>query len=93
MEQETLGRMVSGSLASRIALLEVGESESKVKRMDGDHATKAVIAETLVKLRNTVAAAVKRATDRTGNQYVVETGDVRTKSFDFLLVIAVTRTE
>lgn len=79
------------SFAKRVLSLDIGETESKTKRLDGDSATKAVMADTLTSMRNNVAAAVKRAADKTGHKYVIETGDIRTRSYDFLMTVAITR--
>ncbi|AAQ63389.1 hypothetical protein Nazgul13 [Burkholderia phage BcepNazgul] len=87
---ETVNNQID-SFAARVLALEVGETESKTCRLDGNEATKEVMAATLTKLRNSVAAAVSRASSKTGHVFITETGDIRTKSYDFLMTVAVTR--
>lgn len=82
----------AGSLTQRLADLEVGDSEAKCRRIACDSATKDALMGTITSMRNAVAACVKRASDLTGQKYTVESGDIRTKSFDFLLVVTITRT-
>lgn len=89
--EETLG-LQPGSLVQRLTALAVGDSESKAKRIPCDDATKDALMGTITSLRNAVASCVKRASDLTGQTYIVESGDIRTKSFDFLLVVTITRT-
>lgn len=88
-DQET--SLQPGSLTQRLASLEIGESESKVRRIECDQATKDTLMSTITALRNGVASCVKRASDLTGHRYVVESGDIRTKSYDFLMVVTITR--
>jgi len=80
------------SLVQQIADLAEGKSVSLTERLDGDEATKAVIQATRERLRNNVAAAVKRARDKTGATYTVEGGEITTRSLDILVVVAITRT-
>lgn len=89
---EAVAGLQPGSLVQRLTTLAVGESEAKAQRIQCDDATKATLMGTLASLRNAVASCVKRASDLTGQTYIVEGGDIRTKSFDFLLVITITRT-
>jgi len=81
------------SRVQQIAELKVGESFAIVERLDGDSATKEAIQEARYRLRNLIAAAVKRAKDRTGAVYTVETGEITTRSLDLLVVVTVTRME
>ncbi len=80
------------SFAACIAALANGATASKAVRLDGDQATKQVINELLQSMRNSVAAAVSRATKKTGHTYTVETATNWTKAFDVLLFVAITRT-
>jgi hypothetical protein len=79
------------SLAQQIADLDIGKSVSMAERHDGDAATKDVITDTRVRMRNLVAAAVKRAKDRTGATYTVESGEISTRTLDLLVVLVITR--
>jgi hypothetical protein len=79
------------SMVGRLARLDIGETETRAIRIECDKATKDTIMETINKLRSNIAATVKQAVDKTGHKYTVETGDIRTRSFDFLLIVAVTR--
>jgi hypothetical protein len=88
---ETGDSTPSPSLVQQIADLDSGKSVSLTERLDGDEATKQVIQDTRTRLRNTVAAAVKRAKDRTGATYTVEGGEITTRSLDILVVVAITR--
>ena len=81
------------SRVQQIAELDVGKSFTMTERHDGDAATKAVIIGTREKMLNTMAAAVKRARDRTGNKYVVENGEITTRSMDTLVCVTATRIE
>lgn len=80
------------SRVQQIADLEVGKSVSFAERLDGDEATKATIIATREKLLNSVAAAVKRARDKSGFTYTVENGEITTRSLDILCVVVITRT-
>lgn len=80
------------SFVSRLCALDIGESEAKARRLECDTATKAALTATIDALRNSIAASVKQATAKTGYKYTVESGDIRTRSFDFLVVVTVTRT-
>ena len=81
------------SLAQQIADLDPGKSVALAERYDGDEATKETIQSTRLRMRNLVAAAVKRAKDRTGHVYTVESGEITTRSLDLLAVVAITRIE
>ncbi len=80
------------SFAASIAGLTAGATASKALRLDGDEATKQTINDRLQAMRNSVAAAVSRATKKTGHVYTVETATNWTKTYDVLLFIAITRT-
>lgn len=75
-----------------IAALEVGETWSKIERLDGDEANKEAINSTLAALRNNAARPVARARENTLGDYETTTFVTRTQSFDVLVGIAVTRT-
>lgn len=81
------------SLVQQIAALEVGKSFSQARRIDGDEATKDAITDARERMRNTLAAAVRRARERTGAAYTVEGGEIFTRSLDVICAIVVTRTE
>lgn len=81
------------SLLAQLVGLEVGDCVSRAKHLDGDEATKEVLGSAIADLRNSVAAAVNRASKKTGNSYTVETGEFRGRSLDVNAVVVVTRTE
>lgn len=83
---------VAPSRVQQIADLQVGACASFAERLDGDEATKEAIKAARERLRNSVATAVKRATDKTGHSFTVENGEITTRSLDILCVIVVTRT-
>ena len=84
---------VAPSRVQQIAELDVGKSFTLTERLDGDAATKEVIVSTRERLLNTMAAAVKRARDRSGNKYVVENGEITSRSLDLLVCVTATRIE
>ena len=80
-----------GSMRAKIAALKSGESFSCAERIDFDTATRETLAETMQAMRNAVTPSVNRASNETGNQYVVETGKWITRSGDVMLAVVVTR--
>lgn len=80
------------SMAQRITDLPIGECFSVAERYDGDAATKETIQRSRIRLRNLLAPAVHRAKQRTGHEYVVEGGEITTRTLDILIVMVVTRT-
>ena len=80
-----------GSMRAKIAALKTGESFSRAERIDFDSATKETLADTMQAMRNAVTPSANRASNETGNQYVVETGKWITRSGDVMLAVVVTR--
>jgi hypothetical protein len=76
--------------------LSIGESTSRLKRIDTDQNFQA-IQEALQNmrdtLRNNTMPAVRRAAERTGNKYTVEVTDFMTVGRNWYLITIVTRTE
>lgn len=81
------------SFPARLMALGVGETAAQAHRFDGDEATKETLIEVTAAMRNSIAASVKRASAKTGHKYTVENGEFRTRSYDVMVVVAVTRTE
>lgn len=81
------------SFPARLMALEVGETASQAHRFDTNEVKKDDLVEATANMRNSIAASVKRASAKTGYKYTVENGDFRTRSYDIILVVAVTRTE
>lgn len=82
---------IPASVRARIAALEIGESIAEARRLDEDTATRAKIATVAENLRNTVTTASQRAKATTGHIYTVEVGDYRTRTYDLIVVVTVTR--
>ena len=79
------------SYRASILALKVGESYCRAHRLDGNKATKRAITATRDTIRNTMNAAVSRARLSTEAQFTVEAAEIRTRSMDVLLLVAVTR--
>lgn len=80
------------SFRSRIAALEIGETASETRRLALGFTNAEEMRETHEKLRNLANTSVHDSKGKTGGQYTVESGDFRTKSYDIIAVVAVTRT-
>jgi hypothetical protein len=81
------------SFPARLMSLGVGETAAQAHRYDGNEVTKEDLILATAAMRNSIAASVKRASAKTGHKYTVENGDFRTRSYDVVIVVAVTRTE
>lgn len=79
------------SLASRIARLDIGRTVAESIRLEFDKTTRDAFRETVKALRSTMSKAAERARQRNGGEYVVETGDFRTRAGDLMTVATVTR--
>lgn len=80
-----------GSMPWQLSGLAFGESFAKCRRIPLDHASRDAIVEHTAALRNTMAAAMRRAEARTGYDFALETGSFLTLKRDIMLVCAVTR--
>lgn len=80
------------SVRAQIAALDVGECYSRSQRLDFDMLTRAELQAANEGLRNSIAPAVRRAGNDTGNAYTVEAGEWRTTSRDLVVTVIVTRT-
>lgn len=93
---ELPSRRNSGSMISQIAVLEVGETFSRAKRID-DSMTVAEVREALatmrLELRNTVSKAAARAKEESKREYRVEVFDTLTIERNWFLIALITRTE
>lgn len=76
-----------------VGWLEPGESYAITRRVLLDDLTTKTFAESVEQLRNTVNPAVARAKAKTGGQYKVESGEIRTKDYAMLITVVVTRTD
>lgn len=79
------------SLAQAIADLEIGRTYAIAERLDGDHATKEVIKDCIVGMRNLISPAVARAKKRSDGEFTVETGTFFTRTLDIIVTAAITR--
>lgn len=85
------GSSNEGSRPDQIAKLEVGESYSMCMRVPENEVITGTLSKKAVTLSNTLRAAVRRATAKTGHHYVVEVGNVLTQKRHYLVVAAATR--
>lgn len=84
----------TSSFQAQVLDLSAGESCAKVRAVDPTTTVARLPEELSVlrqNLRNTIAPAVKRATDSTGNQYTVEVSDVVMPAGTLFIVGIVTR--
>lgn len=80
-----------GSMRAAISRLGAGESYSRSERFDFDSMTRDGLAEANLKLRNTMKSASRRASEQTGFNYSVETGEWMTHGRDIVVTAIVTR--
>jgi hypothetical protein len=80
------------SFRSRIAALEPGETVSESQRFALGFVTNEDMRNSIERLRNFANPGVQAAKQKTGGEYVVENGDFRTRSYDIIATVAVTRT-
>lgn len=84
--------MVERSYRASLHRLGIGETFCRAVRLDGNRATKEAIAATKESLRNTMNAAVSRIrADLPALVFTAEVGEIRTRSLDLILIVAVTR--
>jgi len=74
-----------------LSAIEVGDTWTMTRRIDGDLFTKSEIREGLEEMRNSVNGVVGRAKQATDGQYVVESAVNFTRTYDLLLSVSVTR--
>lgn len=89
-------RMRSSSFAAMVSDLEVGDSASRVHRINPDMTLEEVaenMSEMKDMMRNNAAPAVKAARTRTGGAYSIEVGDMVMPGGRMYLVVVVTRNE
>lgn len=80
------------SYRALLAALAPGDTWSKVLRIDGDRVPKDQLSQTAERLTGAAAAAIHRAkADNPEADYISERFDVRTRSYDILIGVAVTR--
>jgi len=80
------------SRPKRLASLAVGQTESLVSRIDFDSATRDSIKELRLTNRKKLDVAVRRVSEGTDKTFVVEAGQIITRSGDLLVITAATRT-
>lgn len=80
------------SRPNRIALLDIGESESMAQRIPMRDATAERITASTTAVKGNMSKAAERACERTGNTYTTETVTSLTRSNDVLVITVVTRT-
>lgn len=84
----------SCSLERQVAALEVGESAAVARRLDLDSVDKAQLRDAIERLRGKANPCVTRAKAKNpGAEYSVEGGEFRTKGYDLMVVVAITRTK
>lgn len=79
------------SIREQLARLNVGESYSRSERLDFDNTTRADLDAVLLTQRNAIQTHIARAKAETLNDYVVESGEWRTRSRDIVITLIVTR--
>jgi hypothetical protein len=80
------------SIRSLVEALDVGETFARAIRFDADETQKDVPLDALRALRLSTQATVHRISQRTGNNYTIESGEFRTTSRDIMACLCITRT-
>lgn len=83
-----VGHTLSDSMVTRLCLLAEGECESRSHRIPLAEATADRVSSLKDTLSSTLRKACSRATERSDNEFVVNTGDFRTQD-DHVIVSAV----
>lgn len=89
--QPAVDEAIQHSIPGQLADLPIGGTVTITRRLDLDKTDRTMIAETTKALRNTLSAAVARASKRTGKNYVTETGKGFTRTDDILVHASATR--
>ena len=80
------------SLTQQLLALAVGGSVCRTTRLDGDAISKADIEDIRTKMRNSMSTGITRAKAKNPDaEYVIEGGEIFTRSQDLLIVQAITR--
>lgn len=90
--QPVVDEAIQHSIPGQLADLAIGGTVTITRRLDLDKTDRTMISETTKALRNTLSAAVARASKRTGHNYVTETGKAFTRTDDILVHASATRT-
>ncbi len=85
------GMSKNDSFRARILALEPGATASDSRRFSLGFTSAEEMSKAVEDMRNKANPAVKIAKETGGGEYTVESGDFRTKSFDIITTVAVTR--
>jgi hypothetical protein len=86
-------RTADTTFAARLRELEVGDTESRSKRLSGDTALAEAVASAKVDLDGSVTSSMRNAkTQMPGAEFATAVGEYRARNGDVIVTIAVTRT-
>lgn len=86
-------RTADTTFAARLRELEVGDTESRSKRLSGDTALADAVASAKADLDSSVTSSMRNAkTQMPGAEFATAVGEYRARNGDVIVTIAVTRT-
>jgi hypothetical protein len=81
------------SWSSRITGLSVGDCAAEAERFSLRRADADLMQDAVKRMRNYAGGAIRDAKQlNPGAEYIVESGDIRTRSYDIIICVTVTRT-